>query len=51
MPDEPTQLRLKAEGCRQLAATSEDAKRKALWLERADHWEKLATEAEKRAAS
>jgi hypothetical protein len=48
--DEPAQLRLKAEACRQLADTSEEAKRKALWIERAEHWEKLAKEAEKRAA-
>jgi hypothetical protein len=48
--DELAQLRLKAEACRQLADTSEEAKRKALWIERAEHWEKLAKEAEKRAA-
>lgn len=43
-----TQLRSRADGCRQLANVSEDANRKALWIERADHWEKLAKEAEKR---
>ena len=41
------QLRQKAEACRQLADTSENVMRKALWLDRADHWEQLAKEAEK----
>jgi hypothetical protein len=44
----PTQLRLKAEACRQLAGIAEDVMRQALWLDRADHWERLAKEAEKR---
>jgi hypothetical protein len=43
--DDPTQLHLKAEACRLLADTSEDAQRKALWIERADHWEQLAATA------
>lgn len=47
MPDEPAQLRLKAEACRRLADMHEDAKGKALWTERANHWEQLATKAEK----
>lgn len=45
--DEPAQLRQKAEACRRLADMSEDAARKALWLERADHWEQLAVKAAK----
>jgi anti-sigma factor RsiW len=40
--DELAELRRKAEACRRLAGMDEDAARKALWLERADHWEKLA---------
>ena len=33
--DDPTQLHVKAEACRLLADTAEDAQRKALWIERA----------------
>jgi hypothetical protein len=45
--DDLAQLRRKAEACRRLADMSEDAKRKAMWLERADHWEQLAVKAAK----
>jgi hypothetical protein len=48
MVDDPAQLRLKAEACRRLADLAEDAQRKALWIERADHWEQLAAKATKR---
>lgn len=44
----PTELRQKAEACRRLADSSESVERKDLWLKRADEWEKLAIEAEKR---
>jgi hypothetical protein len=47
MPDAAAQLRLKAEACRRLADIAEDAYRKALWVERARHWEELAAKAEK----
>lgn len=46
MFDEASQLRSRAEACRRLADFSNDAARKALWLERADHWEQLAAKAE-----
>ena len=39
MLDDPTQLHLKAEACQLLADTAEDAQRKALWIERAHHWQ------------
>lgn len=47
MPDHtaeirPAELRKKADGCRVLAATSNSAERKTLWLARADQWEELA---------
>lgn len=42
MFDDVTQLRAKAEACRRLVDTEEDAERKALWRARADYWEKLA---------
>jgi hypothetical protein len=42
MLDDPVQLRLKAEACRRLADLAEDLQRKALWIERADHWDRLA---------
>jgi hypothetical protein len=45
MGDDPAQLRLKAEACRRLADITEDTQRKALWIERADHWEQLASKA------
>lgn len=48
MPEDPAQLRLRAEACRRLADTSENAERKELWLDRANHWEQLALKAEKR---
>lgn len=41
--DEPATSGLKARACRQLANLSDDAERKALWHERAEHWEKRAT--------
>ncbi len=48
VPDEPAQLRQKAEACRRLADMyEEDPERQTLWIERADHWEKLAIKAEK----
>jgi hypothetical protein len=46
--DHSTELRQKAEACRRLADISESAERKALWLKRADEWEKLAIAAQKR---
>jgi hypothetical protein len=33
------ELRRKAEACRSLAVGAEDEWRKALWVERAQHWE------------
>ena len=47
MPEDPILLRQKAEACRLLAEMEQSAERKALWLKRADHWELLATKAEK----
>jgi hypothetical protein len=47
MLDNPAQLRLKAEACRRLAEIEEDAERKALWIERAHHWEQRAAKASK----
>jgi len=38
-------LRLKAEASRQLADMTEDAKRKAVWDQRAREWDRLATKA------
>jgi hypothetical protein len=46
--DNSAELRLKAEACRKLAGMFEEPERKALWIERASHWEQLAKEAEKR---
>jgi hypothetical protein len=46
MPDDPALLRLKTEACRRLADMFVEAERKALWTERADHWEQLAIKAE-----
>ena len=43
----PALLRLKAETCRLLADTAENVVRNAIWLDRADYWDKLAKEAEK----
>jgi hypothetical protein len=45
--DDAAELRRKAEACRRLADLSDNAKRKALWLERADNWEGLAIKAAK----
>jgi D-hexose-6-phosphate mutarotase len=47
MPNDAAQLRLKAEAYRRLADIAEDAYRKALWVERARHWEELAAKAER----
>jgi hypothetical protein len=47
MSDQADHLRLKAEACRRLADLSDDIHRKLLWLERADHWERLAKKAVK----
>jgi hypothetical protein len=35
---------LKGEACRRLADTAENQFRKALWIERAHHWDQLAAE-------
>jgi hypothetical protein len=48
MPDDPILLRLLAEACRKLAGVFEEPDRKVLWIERAGHWDQLATEAERR---
>jgi hypothetical protein len=49
MPDEAAasvlKASLKAEACRRLADTAENEFRKALWIERARHWDQLASEA------
>jgi hypothetical protein len=49
MPDEAVVLMLraslKAEACRRLADTAENEYRKAIWIERAHHWDQLAAEA------
>jgi hypothetical protein len=47
VPDNSAELRLKAEACRKLSGMFEEPERKALWIERAGHWEQLAIEAEK----
>lgn len=47
MIDRAAELRLKAEACRRLAELCDDSAREAVWLERADHWEHLATKAAK----
>jgi hypothetical protein len=47
VPDDPAELRLKAEACRKLAGMFEEPARKALWIERAGEWEQLAMKAEK----
>jgi hypothetical protein len=41
----------KAEACRQLADLAEDEYRRALWVERATEWERLAAEAKKQPGS
>ena len=48
VPDDPAELRLKAEACRKLAVMFEEPERRALWIERASQWEKLAIKAQKR---
>lgn len=40
-------FRQKAEACRQLADIEESREREALWIERAEHWEQLATKTER----
>jgi hypothetical protein len=47
MPDDVFALHRKAGACRQLADMDQSAERKALWLKRAEHWEEVATKAEK----
>jgi hypothetical protein len=47
MEDSVADLRRKAGACRQLAAMEDSAERKALWLNRAEEWERCAIEAEK----
>jgi hypothetical protein len=48
LPEDPAHLaRRRAEACRRLADFSIKPERKARWIERAGHWEKLALEAEK----
>ena len=47
MLSDPVQLRLKAEAFRRLADLAEDEQRKAVWIERAHHWEELAARAAK----
>ena len=42
----PALLRLKAETCRLLTDTAENVVRNAIWLDRADYWDKLAKETE-----
>ena len=41
------EFRRKAEACRRLADTAEDQYRRALWIERAAEWERLAAKATK----
>jgi hypothetical protein len=47
VPDDPAELRQKAEACWKLAGMFEEPERKTLWHERAFNWEQLAIEAEK----
>ena len=47
LAETPERFRQKAQACRRLAVTAENVMREALWLDRADHWERLAKEAEK----
>jgi hypothetical protein len=49
MVEDSIALRRKAEACRQLADLDQTGERKALWLKRADDWERLAIKAEKQA--
>jgi hypothetical protein len=43
----PTALRFKADACRILANAIDSAKNKAVWIERAEYWDGLATKVEK----
>ena len=45
--DDSAQHRLKAEACRRLADAEKDPYRKAMWMERADYWERIAAKAAK----
>jgi hypothetical protein len=45
--DDAAKLRLRAEACRRLADLEENSRRKALWIERGDEWERLAEKAAK----
>ena len=38
----PTALHFKANACRALAETSDSPERKAIWLQRAQHWEDVS---------
>jgi hypothetical protein len=46
MPDDPAELRRKAEACRELAEMSDAPARKAHWIGQAQHREALALKAE-----
>lgn len=46
MPDDPAELRRKAEACRELAVISDTSGRKAHWIGQAQHYEALAIKAE-----
>ena len=47
--DEVSELRLKAEACRRLAEIEASDEDRTLWLQRAEDWERLAAQADKRA--
>ena len=47
LAETPERFRQKAQACRRLAVTAENVMRETLWLDRADHWERLARESEK----
>lgn len=44
----PTALRFRADTCRAIAETSDSPERKAIWLQRAQHWEDLSLKAAER---
>ena len=44
----PAALRFRADACRTLAETSNSLERKAIWLQRAQHWEDLSLKAAER---
>lgn len=46
MPDDPAELRRKAEACRELADISDTPERKAHWIGQAQHYEALAIKAD-----